>query len=118
MAKKKGNSLEDLGSMVFSTGNQGFQGFDDEEEGETLAPSEQMLELHFEKKGRGGKTAVIVRGFEGSDEELKALGKAIKSHCATGGSAKDGEIIIQGPVREKVQAYLKKQGYKTKRVGG
>lgn len=118
MAKKKGNSLEDLGSMVFSTGNEGFQGFDEEEENESLNPSEQELALHFEKKGRGGKTAVIVRGFEGSEAELKDLAKEIKSHCATGGSVKDGEIIIQGPVRDKVRDFLEKKGYRTKRVGG
>ena len=118
MGQKKGNSLADLGSMVFSTGNSGFQGFDEEEEQDEIAASDQLLELHFEKKGRGGKTAVIVKGFEGSDEALKNLAKAIKSHCATGGSVKDGEIIIQGPVRDKVKAYLEKEGYKTKRVGG
>ncbi len=118
MAKKKSNSLEDLGSMVFSTGNSGFQGFDEEEEKEEVNPEDQLLEVHFEKKGRGGKTAVIVKGFEGSDEALKDLAKGLKSHCATGGSVKDGEIIIQGDLRPKVLDYLQKQGYKTKRVGG
>lgn len=118
MAKKKSNSLEDLGNMVFSTGNAGFQGFDEEDETEALDPSEQLLEVHIEKKGRGGKTAVIVKGFEGSEADLKDLGKALKSHCATGGSVKDGEIIIQGDLRPKVLDYLNKQGYKTKRVGG
>jgi len=117
MAKKKGNSLEDLGSMVFSTGNSGFQGFDEEEEQEELSPEDQLLEVHLEKKGRGGKTAVIVKGFEGSEEALKDLAKGLKSHCATGGSVKDWEIIIQGDLRPKVLDYLQKQGYKTKRVG-
>ncbi len=118
MSKKKSNSLEDLGNMVFSTGNAGFQGFDEEEENESLAPSDQLLEVHLEKKGRGGKTAVLVKGFEGSEEELKDLAKSLKSHCATGGSVKDGEIIIQGDLRPKVLDYLNKEGYKTKRVGG
>ncbi len=118
MAKKKGNSLSDLGSMVFSTGNSGFQGFDEEEELESLTPGEQLLEVHLEKKGRGGKTAVIVKGFEGSEEDLKSLAKDIKSKCATGGSVKEGEIIIQGPVRDKVMDFLKAEGYKVKRVGG
>lgn len=119
MSKKKTNSLEDLGSLVFSTGNSGFSGFDDDDDQEeSLAPGDQLLSVHFEKKGRGGKTAVVVKGFEGSDEALKDLAKGLKSHCATGGSVKDGEIIIQGDLRPKVMDYLQKQGYKTKRVGG
>lgn len=118
MAKKKTNSLEDLGSMVYSTGNSGFQGFDDADEEADLQANEQLLEVHFEKKGRGGKTAVVVKGFQGSDQALKDLAKGLKSHCATGGSVKDGEIIIQGDLRPKVIDYLKKQGYPTKRVGG
>ncbi len=117
MAKKKTNSLEDLGSMVFSTGNQGFVGFDEESEEEALDPSQQLLEVHLEKKGRGGKIAVLIKGFEGSPDALKALAKEIKNHCATGGSIKNGEIIIQGPVRDKVMAFLNSEGYKTKRVG-
>lgn len=118
MAKKQSNSLEDLGSMVFSTGNSGFQGFDEEDEIEEIQAGDQLLEVHLEKKGRGGKTAVIIKGFEGSDEALKDLAKAVKGHCATGGSVKDGEIIIQGDMRPKILDYLQKQGYKTKRVGG
>lgn len=119
MSKKKSNSLEDLGSLVFSTGHSGFSGFEEEEDqSETIAPGDQLLSVHFEKKGRGGKTAVVVKGFEGSEEALKDLAKGLKSHCATGGSVKDGEIIIQGNLRPKVMDYLQKQGFKTKRVGG
>ena len=78
----------------------------------------EPLEVHIEKKGRGGKTAVIVKGFEGSEEALKDLAKDLKSHCATGGSVKDGEIIIQGDLRPKVMDFLHKKSFKTKRVGG
>jgi translation initiation factor 1 len=119
MAKKKqSRSLSDLGSMVFSTGNEGFQGFDDDTNTEAISPVNQLLEVHIEKKGRGGKTAVIVKGFEGSEEALKDLAKDLKSHCATGGSVKDGEIIIQGDLRPKVMDFLHKKSFKTKRVGG
>lgn len=116
MSKKKLNSLEDLGGFVYST-NENFQP-EKEEEGPGLLPSEQQLEAHLEKKGRGGKTAVIIKGFEGSEDELKELAKKLKNHCAVGGSAKDGEIVIQGNVREKAMAFLKSEGYNIKRVGG
>lgn len=106
------------GGFVYST-NPNFQGDEDADEAmETLAPNEQQLKLHRETKGRGGKAVVIVRGFIGADEDLNALGKALKAHCGTGGSAKDGEVIIQGDQRDKVEAFLKQKGYGTKRVGG
>ncbi|MEQ9262830.1 MAG: translation initiation factor [Owenweeksia sp.] len=116
MSKKKLNSLEDLGGLVYSTGS--VPEADEDHENESLSPSEQYLEAHIEKKGRGGKTAVLIKGFEGPDEDLKDLAKDLKSHCAVGGSSKDGEIIIQGDVRDKAMDYLKKQGYHVKRVGG
>ena len=78
----------------------------------------QTLEVHFEKKGRGGKTAIVVKGFRGSEDELKNLGKTLKTKCGVGGSVKEGEIIIQGSVREKVTEVLEAEGFKTKRIGG
>lgn len=119
MAKKnkpKKINLEDLGGFVFST-NPDFD-YDQGEETESLNPEDQLLELHFEKKGRGGKQVVIVKGFEGPADELSALGKKLKQHCGVGGSNKDGEIILQGNVRDKAIAFLQNAGYKTKRVGG
>lgn len=118
MSKKKSlNSLSDLGGLVYSTGSSP-QWDDDEQSAASLEPSEQQLEAHLEKKGRGGKTAVIIKGFEGPEEDLKELAKQLKSHCATGGSVKDGEIVIQGNQRDKIMAFLKKEGYAVKRVGG
>ncbi|WP_417592056.1 translation initiation factor [Owenweeksia hongkongensis] len=117
MAKgKKLYSLSDLGGMVYST-NDNFEPEQDEAM-ESLDPNEQHLEAHLEKKGRGGKVAVLIKGFEGPEDDLKDLAKAIKNHCATGGSVKDGEIIIQGNVRDKAMDFLKNKGYKVKRVGG
>ncbi len=104
------------GGFVYST-NSDFN-FDQEEEFETLDPSEQTLSLHFESKGRGGKVVCIVRGFIGRNDDLNDLGKALKSHCGVGGSTKNGEILLQGNVRPKAQSYLESKGYQTKLVGG
>lgn len=118
MAKKKLNSLSDLGGFVFSTNdNEDFSSFDDSGN-ETLHPNKQYLEAHFSNKGRGGKTVTIVSGFKGSDDDLKALGKVLKSKCGVGGSVKDGKIIIQGKIRDKIIQILRKEGYQVKRVGG
>ena len=81
-------------------------------------PDGQTLEVHIEKKQRAGKVATIVKGFEGSEEQLKDLAKVLKSACGVGGSAKDGEILIQGEKRDKVMQVLKEKGYQVKRVGG
>lgn len=116
MPKKK-LGLEDLGGFVYSTNND-FDGNEQNETQETLAPQDQYLEAHFSNKGRGGKTVTIIKGFEGSNEDLVVLGKKLKKKCGVGGSAKDGEIIIQGDDREKVMEILKKDGYNVKRVGG
>lgn len=118
MAKKK-LGLEDLGGFVFSTDDDFDPGqHSDEEQQENLAPSKQQLEAHYSSKGRAGKTVTVVKGFVGSDQELQTLGKELKKNCGVGGSAKEGEIIIQGDVRAKVMRYLKEKGYNVKRVGG
>ncbi len=114
--KKKLGSLEDLGGFVFST-NKDFE-FEKEEAHETPANSEQRLEAHLDKKNRGGKVATVIKGFEGTDDDLKALAKQLKTLCGVGGSAKDGEIIIQGNFRDKIMDWLTKEGYRVKRVGG
>lgn len=118
MAKKK-MGLEDLGGFVFSTDNSfDPEKYNEEESGELLKPEEQLLEAHYSSKGRAGKKVTIVKGFVGPEEDLNALGKDLKKKCGVGGSVKDGEIIIQGEVRDKVMAHLKDLGYKVKRIGG
>ena len=96
--------------IVYST-NPDFNLERDEPQVETLAPERQKLRVSIERKGRGGKTATIVKGFVGSDDDLQALAKQLKTKCGTGGSAKDGEIIIQGELREKIVALLQSLGY-------
>jgi len=118
MAKKKLNNLSDLGGFVFSTNeNEDFSSLSDDNQ-DTLAPDKQQLEAHFSNKGRGGKTVTVILGFQGTETDLKALGKLLKKKCGVGGSVKDGEIIIQGNYREKIMEILKKEGYPVKRVGG
>lgn len=96
--------------IVYST-NPDFNFEPDEPQVATLAPERQKLRVCIERKGRGGKTATIVKGFVGTDDDLQALAKQLKTKCGTGGSAKDGEIIIQGELREKIVALLMSLGY-------
>lgn len=86
-----------------------------EEEAETPEPSEQELIVRIDRKGRAGKQVTLVGGFVGREEDLKELGKMLKVKCGVGGSAKDGEIVIQGDFRERVTALLKEAGYNARR---
>ncbi|MBS2099240.1 translation initiation factor [Carboxylicivirga linearis] len=116
MAKKK--KWKNLDGVVFST-NQDFDyQYNESEEQETLNPSEQDLRVMLDKKQRGGKKVTLVTGFIGTNDDLKDLGKMLKSKCGVGGTAKDGEIIIQGDFRDKVVDLLKNDGYKVKKSGG
>ncbi len=114
MAKKKKNIDE---TIVYST-NPAYSPEEAYEEPETLPPEEQQLKVQREKKGRGGKEVTIVRGFIGTEGDLKLLGKLIKKSCGVGGTAKDDEIIIQGNHVDTVMDILKKAGYKVKKSGG
>lgn len=96
--------------IVYST-NPDFHFEPDEPQPETLDPGKQKLRVSIERKGRGGKTATLVQGFVGSDDDLQALAKQLKTRCGTGGSAKDGVIIIQGDVKDKLVALLQSLGY-------
>ena len=107
----------DKRGFVYST-DPNFK-FEEEEQQmqETLVPKEQKLKVRFETKHRGGKTVTLVDGFIGKEDDIQELGKKLKNFCGTGGSAKDGEIIIQGDQREKVLQWLLKNGYeKSKRI--
>lgn len=106
-------------NIVYST-NPNFQHEDDDDmEMETLVPEEQELKVMIDRKQRKGKSVTLITGFEGSDEDLQELGKTLKQKCGVGGSAKNGEIIVQGENKEKIFELLLKMGYrKTKKVGG
>ena len=101
--------------VVFST-NPDFQ-YEEEadEQPETLEPSKQNLIVSIDRKGRGGKQVTIVTGFIGTDEDLAELGRTLKVKCGVGGTAKDGEITVQGDFRDRVVTLLQDMGYKAKR---
>ena len=102
--------------VMYSTNPDFAYEYEDEDQ-QSLANNEQQLKVCIDKH-RAGKVAVIIKDFIGTTEDLKTLGKTIKSKCGVGGSAKNGEIIIQGDIRDKVMEILKKEGYNFKRVGG
>lgn len=109
MSKK---NKSDKYGFVFST-DPDFKFESSEQEAlDTLVPAQQKLRVRLETKHRGGKAVTLVNGFVGTVEDLEDLGKKLKNHCGTGGSAKDGEIIVQGDQREKVIQWLLKNGYK------
>ena len=108
----KNNDWKDRLNVVYST-NPDFQyeSSEEEEEMETLPKNQQKLRVSMEKKGRGGKTVTLVRGFIGTEDDLKELGKLLKTKCGVGGSAKDEEIIIQGDFKQRIIDLLKTEGY-------
>ena len=104
--------------VVYST-NPDFSFQTDEPAGfATLSPPQQQLRVQLDKKQRGGKQVTLVTGFVGADADLQALGKLLKTRCGGGGSAKAGEILVQGDFRDQVLAVLLKEGYKAKKAGG
>ncbi len=104
--------------MVYSTNPDFEYDYDKHEEAETLAPEKQNLKVSLDKKGRKGKSVSLITGFIGTEDDLKSLAKLLKTKCGVGGSAKEGEILIQGDFRDKIVEILKKEGYKVKRAGG
>ena len=116
MSKK---NISDKFGFVFSTDPNFNFNKEEEEELDTLLPDKQVLRIKLDTKIKGGKTATIVDGFVGKEDDLEDLAKKIKNHCGTGGSVKDGIAIIQGDNREKIVLWLIKNGYKnTKKAGG
>ena len=107
----------DNNGTVYST-NPDFQFEYDETEAATLEPAKQNLRVMLDKKQRAGKKVTLITGFQGSDFDLALLGKELKTACGVGGSAKDGEIILQGDFREKVRDLLIQKGYTKTKISG
>lgn len=91
-----------------------YQYEDSGEQAETLPPSQQRLHVRMERSGRGGKTVTVVDNFVGTDDDLQQLGRTLKTKCGVGGTAKEGQIIIQGDFRDRIVTLLKELGYPAK----
>jgi translation initiation factor 1 len=113
--RKKNKS--DSRGFVYST-DPNFKFEEEKESFENLPPAQQKIKIRLDTKHRAGKAVTLVEGFIGTNDVLEELGKKLKSYCGTGGSVKDGEVIIQGDQREKVMQWFKKNGYANiKRIG-
>ncbi|PKP38441.1 MAG: translation initiation factor [Bacteroidetes bacterium HGW-Bacteroidetes-15] len=113
------NDWKDKLSFVYSTNPDYKPNPETEPKVETPAPAKQDLRVRLDRKNRGGKVVTIITGYIGSDDDLKALGKTLKTRCGVGGSVKDGEIIVQGDFRDRILNLLQEMGYnRVKKSGG
>ncbi len=115
---KRNNDWKKRDGVVYSTSDDFEFQENTNESIDTLPASQQNLKVMLDKKARAGKKVTLVEGFIGSEDDLKELGKMLKNKCGVGGSAKDGEILIQGDHRDKVVQVLQAAGYKAKKSGG
>lgn len=112
----KKNDWKDRLGVMYST-NPDFQyETSNEEETETFPKEKQLLRISLDKRNRGGKMVTLVTGFIGNEVDLQTLGKFLKTKCGVGGSAKDGELIVQGDFRKKVLELLLQEGYTKARI--
>ncbi len=112
----KDNNWKDRLGVMYSTNPDFKYDTDQTEEEDTLPKDKQQLRILLDKKNRGGKAVTLITGFRGTNDDLVALGKFLKVKCGVGGSAKDGEIIVQGDLRPKVLEILQKEGYTKSRI--
>ncbi|HNP20947.1 MAG TPA: translation initiation factor [Panacibacter sp.] len=111
MSKKHTSATNSYG-FVYSTNPDFNLETGDNTPASSLPADQQKLKIRLDTKHRAGKSVTLIEGFKGTVEDLEQLGKSLKNHCGTGGSAKDNEIIIQGDQRDRVLQWLLKQGYK------
>ena len=109
---------KDRFGIVYSTNPDFHYQKDEKREEDTLPPERQHLIISLDKKQRKGKKVTLITGFAGKEDDLKELGKILKTRLGVGGTVKDGKILIQGDFRERVIEMLKMEGYQVKRSGG
>ena len=110
-----GTDWKDRLGVVFSTNPDFKYTTAETEEADTLPPSRQRLIVGIDRRNRGGKQVTLISGFVGKADDLRELGRTLKTKLGVGGSAKDGEITIQGDFRDKVVSILQGLGYNAKR---
>ncbi len=108
MSKK----INSLSGLVYSTDPNFKVEEEKDQEQQTLLPAEQKIKIRLDKKHRGGKMVTLVENFIGTNADKDDIGKKLKTACGTGGSVKEGEIIVQGDNRDKVLQWLLKNGFK------
>jgi len=114
MSKK--NSWKNREGIVYSTNQDFAYTHQENQEAETLPPAKQSLRVLMDNSGRAGKQVTLVAGFVGSTADLEVLTKLLKTKCGVGGSAKEGEILIQGDARDKIVTILTKEGYRARKI--
>lgn len=102
--------------IVYSTNPDYHYREEDPTEEKTLPAEKQRLRITLDRRNRKGKAVTLIAGFEGTAADLEKLEKLLKTKCGVGGSAKDGEIIVQGDHRQKVLEILQKEGYAKSRI--
>lgn len=112
----KSNDWKERLDVVYSTNPDFKYNKPEEEELDTRPKEKQLLRISLDKRNRGGKAVTLITGFVGTTDDLTALGKMLKVKCGVGGSAKDGEVIVQGDLRNKVLEILQKEGYVKSRI--
>lgn len=110
-------SKKNRDGVVYSTDESFEYNYASDDESATLPPTQQNLKVFLDRK-KAGKIVTIVNNYVGKNDDLEVLGKMLKSKCGVGGTVKEGEILIQGEVRDKVIDLLIKAGYKAKKAGG
>ncbi|MDL2214828.1 translation initiation factor [Dysgonomonas sp. OttesenSCG-928-M03] len=113
---KNSNDWKERLNVVYSTNPDFKYEREDEDEAETIDSAKQLLRISLDKRNRKGKAVTLITGFVGTDDDLQDLAKLLKTKCGVGGSAKDGEILIQGDFRNKVLELLQKEGYAKARI--
>ena len=114
----KSNDWKERLGVVYSTNSEFQYEKEAEEEQDTLKPRQQQLKVWLDRKQRKGKVVTLITGFVGTEEDLKSLGKLLKTKCGVGGTVKDGEILIQGDFTSKIVSILQQENYNVKRAGG